>query len=152
MNLLDKLAQRCYIIGMIKIDKEIETMKNGTVRKFDYGTVNYEGKTYKMNQDAYPENYGTDGEIRYYATAIGPDGAEYNITWETTKGWDKANAEAKRVEELLAEQKLGYLNEAEETELATLLDSPNTSWLDDESNACDWDRPIDVQRIWEIEE
>jgi hypothetical protein len=114
----------------------------------DYGTVDYQGKTYALTQDAYPENYRTDGEVRYYASATGPDGAEYEVAWETTQGWNTASAEAKRVEELLAEQRYGYLDEAEETELATLLDSPNTSWLDDESNACDWDRPIDVRRVW----
>ena len=87
--------------------------------KKDYGTVEFEGKTYTLTQDAYAENYGTDGAVRYYAAAVDADGNEYLVTWETTEQWDEAQEEYKETSEV-------------------------NGYIEDESNACDWDSPIEV--------
>ena len=48
-----------------------------------YGTVTYEGVEYALCQQAYCDNYGTDNQVRYHATAIDIDGNQYKVTWET---------------------------------------------------------------------
>lgn len=102
----------------------------------DYGTVDYNGKTYTLTQEAYVDNYGTKGAVRYYAHAIDEAGNEYIIAWDTTEAWDLATERAK----LDAES---YLDEADAERLAELLDLvlPDVS---DESNACDWGNPVRV--------
>ena len=94
-----------------------------------YGTVDFEGKRYYLTQDAYPDNYGTDGDVRYYARAIDIEGDIYMVAWDTTGEWDEAQAEAQRL------QAAGDPCD----------DYP--AILDDESNACDWDHPVDVKAI-----
>jgi hypothetical protein len=85
----------------------------------NYGTVNFNGTAYTLTQDAYPENYGTDGAVRYYAAAVDADGNKYLVTWETTEVWDKAQESYKVTGEV-------------------------NGYIEDENNACDWDNPISV--------
>jgi hypothetical protein len=59
----------------------------------DHGTVEFNGITYTLTQDAYCDNYGTDGGVRYYAHATGPDGGEYRVAWDTTEAWDALDGE-----------------------------------------------------------
>ena len=47
------------------------------------GTATFDGVVYALCQQAYIDNYGTDGGVRYYATAIDADGNKYKVTWET---------------------------------------------------------------------
>lgn len=94
---------------MLELEKEYE----------NFGSVEFEGKTYKLTENAYSDNYGTDGGIRYYASATDGKGNEYKVAWDTTAEWDQANEQYKQTGEY----------------------SP---LLDDESNACDWDTPAEV--------
>jgi hypothetical protein len=116
----------------------------------DYGTVTFKGKTYKLIQDAYVDNYGTNGAVRYYVKAIGEDYKTYLVTWETTEKFDDAC-------------RLAYLDaryEDEEDDLPQVLieeryalyekydnDPPSSTYAEDEGNACDWDNPISVESI-----
>lgn len=85
----------------------------------NYGTVEFEGKTYTLTQDAYANNYGTDGAVRYYAAAVGADGNRYMVEWETSEEWDAAQDDYKATGEV-------------------------SGYIEDEQNACDWDNPISV--------
>lgn len=100
--------------------------------KMDYGTVNFGGKTYTLTQDAYAENYGMDGSVRYYASATDEQGLKYLVVWGTTPEWDAAQAEARRVDQQY------------EPHAAPDYEYPQI--LEDETNACDWDHPVAVDR------
>ena len=76
----------------------------------DFGTVAWNGNTLRLQQQAYCDNYGTDGAVRYYAHAIDENGNCYRVAWDTTAAWD-----------------------AREPEEAN-----------DESDACDWDNPVEI--------
>lgn len=102
--------------------------------KKNYGLVEFEGKTYELTQEAYADNYGTNGEICYKAFAKLQGDAEdntYLVIWETTDTWNEYT-------ELHNE----YLKENDYTD-------NNSDWiayLEDGSNACDWDNPISVEK------
>lgn len=87
----------------------------------DYGTVEFKGATYTLTQDAYCDNYGTDGAVRYYASAVDANGNKYLVAWDTTETW----------------------NEAQELYKAT---GEVSGYIEDESNACDWDSPTAVTK------
>lgn len=93
----------------------------------DYGTVTYEGKTYTLAQQAYADNYGTDGGVAYYASAIDAEGNGYRVTWHLTPEYEAAAA---RVQAAYSDG-----NEP---------DGRDLSLVEDESNACDWETPYDV--------
>lgn len=99
----------------------------------NYGMVEFEGRTYELTEQAYPENYGISGEICYKATAKlqGDESEEvYMVTWKTTETW---NEYTKLHEEYVEEN-----------------GNDNSDWiayLEDGSNACDWDNPISVDQI-----
>lgn len=78
-----------------------------------YGTVEHNGKIITLTQQAFAENFGTNGQVAYYAHGVDADGNDYKVIWQTTKEWDEAQAAATPDE--------------------------YSSLLDDESNACDWD-------------
>lgn len=84
-----------------------------------YGTVEHNGQALALTQQAYINNHGTDGGVRYYAKAIDAEGGEYLVAWDTTAAWDARCATA------------------EETGDA----------LDDESDACDWDAPAAITAL-----
>lgn len=44
------------------------------------------GLTVTLTDDATMDNYGTDGEVRYYASAVDAAGNEYRVAWDTTNG------------------------------------------------------------------
>ena len=91
--------------------------------------VKFEGKEYTLQQDAYAENYGTDGEVRYLAKANDNDGNEYLIAWKTTEEWNK--------------QQEIYNNRNEESEEYWKA----VAYIEDEQNACNWDNPTEVNQI-----
>ena len=84
-----------------------------------FGTVTHEGVELALSQQAYADNYGTDGGVRYFAKAIDVDGNEYRVSWDTTAAWDANEA--------------AYQADPESN-------TPN----EDESEACDWTSPAEV--------
>jgi hypothetical protein len=88
-----------------------------------YGTINYDGKTYILTEQAYLENY--QGETAYFAHAKDSDGNDYKVVWMTCTAWEEASAKYNK----------------------TGKDEDYDSILDDESNACIWDEPYDVIAI-----
>lgn len=79
----------------------------------NYGTVTFEGKDYRIIQDAY---------VRYYARAVDAEGNEYEITWKQTEAWEEAKDLYKATGEVIEH-------------------------FYDESNACEWDKPIAVKKV-----
>ena len=54
-----------------------------------FGTVNHNGKTLTLTQQAYLHGDGSDTGERYYrASAIDSDGNEYKVRWEIREGFD----------------------------------------------------------------
>ncbi len=103
----------------------------------DYGKVTLNGVTYTLLDQAHADNYGTDGEIRYYANAVDEEGNECTVTWQTTVQWDEAN-EHYRLNERFNELTEEEIERLEELEAKTLCS------IEDESYACDWDNPIAI--------
>ena len=87
-----------------------------------FGTFDHSGVALALTQDAYVENHGTDGGVRYYAKAVDADGNDYLVAWDTTEAWDAAT-EAYKV------------------------DPENAPIVDDESWACDWDSPAEIKAL-----
>lgn len=121
----------------------------------NFGTVNFEGKELKITQEAYVDNYGTDGEVRYYANAVDTDGNEYQVTWETTKEFDQSEVLFHLIEELevLKSHKSfdeGMINRIDELEAEIEKmenDGIGSSYCEDGSNACNWDEPFSIERV-----
>lgn len=109
--------------------KKIKNLKENNMT--NYGTVTYEGKEYILIQQAYIMGVGieewSNEEVYYLANAIDSKGNEYEVEWELNEDTKKAYNEIERQ------------REAEEL--------PNYSLVEDESTACDWDRPVDVREI-----
>jgi len=106
-------------------------------------------------EDAYSDNYGCDGEVRYYATATDAQDKKYNVTWVTTDAWDNSEKIFK------LEQKINELKEndpdnentknwIEELHKEILeLEQLPTCNVEDESNSCDWNNPKSVEVVEE---
>lgn len=85
-----------------------------------FGTVETsDGTTLALTQQAYADNHGTDGGVRYYAGAIDEDGNAYRVSWDTTAAWDAREA-------------------------AYRADPENAAPAEDESDACDWSAPAEI--------
>lgn len=84
-----------------------------------FGTVNHDGITLALTQQAYANNYGTDGGVCYRASAIDAEGRAYLARWDTTDAWDAREA-------------------------AYRADPENASPAEDESEACDWSAPVEI--------
>ena len=114
----------------------------------DFGTVKYEGKTYTLTCDAWCSNYGTSGNVAYYAYAKDSDGKEYRVMWLTTELYDlscelqqlelRINDNFRSVEELNEIQK-----RIEELESQGI----KSCYCEDESNACDWEIAYRVEEM-----
>ncbi len=102
----------------------------------EYGTLEHEGETLYLLNQATADNYGTCGEVRYYATAIDAHGVEYNVEWDTTEEWDLAA----ELDWLKSQLRLSE----EEQERLEELQSMTLPDVSDESNACDWTAPTRV--------
>lgn len=89
---------------------KIQIKNFGTIK---WGAVN-------ITIDTQPEigNYGTDSDVRYYASGSDAHGNEYAIEWEY----------------LLTDHIMGEDGHC-------ILDTCG-GYCEDESNACDWDNPI----------
>lgn len=104
-----------------------------------YGSIDWKGQKYILTDQAVADNYGTEGAVRYYADAIGENGEEYHIAWDTTEEWDMA-------QERDWLRYAGDLTAKQERRLAVLEDMPLPD-VSDESNACDWGNPVEVWRV-----
>jgi len=115
------------------------TQKEKKANEQKYGTVVFGGKTYILTQQAYCDSYGTDGGVRYYAHAVATDDTddnEYKVIWDTTEEWDNHQAG-------------GDIHPAEQDDKGDVI-APNEmtcSFCEDESNACDWDKPVEVIEV-----
>lgn len=136
----------------ILIEKELSKMDIMAMEK-KYGSVEFKGKKYILIDDAEVTNYGTDGEVRYYAYAKDEDGKDCKVTWETKEDYD-LSCELLGLENRL--ESIGTPNQqSEEIEVeeieARIKELENqdvrSHYCEDGSNACDWDYPISVEEI-----
>lgn len=109
-----------------------------------YGTVNFQGRKYWLTNQAQADNYGTNGDVRYYASAVDRGGKTYRVAWDTTEKWRAAQ------EQFALRMKLEYpASETEQTqnEYNAHVDNHGdlSYYSDDEANACDWDKPTTVE-------
>ena len=81
-----------------------------------HGTVNHNGITIYLTQDAYCFNDGV-----YAAAGKDVAGNVYEVRWNTTQAWDDACEAAKN--------------------------GDITGFVEDESHACDWDEPYQVELV-----
>ena len=102
-----------------------------------YGTIEHDGKTLYLLNQAVVDNYGTDGMVRYYADAIDAEGVEYRVAWDTTEDWDMAR-------EFAGLMSRSNPSDSEIARIEELIDMvlPDVS---DESNACDWGSPVSIE-------
>ena len=91
----------------------------------NYGKITYEGKEYTLTQQAYIA--GMNEEPYYLANAIDNKGNEYEVKWELNEYTREKYDEIEKQIELGKE--------------------PNYSLVEDESDACDWDCPINVREF-----
>jgi len=132
-----------------RMNKNLEALEK------QFGSIDFEGKKYFLTEIAYVNNYGTNGEVRYYADAIDAEGKEYRITWETSEEYDKA-CELMHLETSLTDFR-GCLDEGEELRkkeieerIAELeAEDVRSFYCEDESNACDWDYPMSVEERYD---
>jgi len=112
----------------------------------DYGTVDYEGKTLTLTQMAYADNYGTNGEVRYYAHAEDEEGNTFKVVWETTLEWDEAGELFNL--ELKQEQQPESFDDEDQERMDELEAKGVQSYLiQDESDACDWENPVEITEV-----
>lgn len=88
----------------------------------DYGSVTHEGLIINLTQEAFIHRDGI-----YRANGEDDAGNVYQIEWATTRQWDD-EMEAAR-------------------EARSRGDFSGSAVLDDESHACDWERPLIVDLI-----
>ena len=147
---------KVYAMKKRKALRVYADMKQYNAMAKKYGEIKFQGKKYALTGDAGMDNYGTEGDVAYYGSAIDKIGNEYRVRWETTQEWDDAEkayglwqeldtAQDQRrfretdeeIEEQLEE--LGYADENGELRAESI--------IQDESNACDWDHPDSVDPI-----
>jgi hypothetical protein len=92
----------------------------------DYGKIKHNGVTINLTEQAYISNYGTDGDVRYYADGVDTKGNKYQVSWELTP-------ERQEQEERHHTERHG-----------DTYDGVECNCCDDESEACDWDNPCEV--------
>ena len=92
----------------------------------DYGKVTFNGNEVILEDSAWAENY-RDG-VRYYAHGHIADGRRYRIAWDTTDKW---NTHQNNPDHPMHSGVFVW----------------SCDWCDDESNACDWDNPVDMVSV-----
>lgn len=88
-----------------------------------YGMVVFNGIEYVLTQQAYPDHYKNG--VRYFSSAMDKNGNMALMEWETCDDWN----EASELWETMHHESI-------------MDDLPGI--LEEESNACDWDNPINV--------
>lgn len=94
----------------------------------DFGNIEYNGVTITLTEQAYASNYGTDGDVRYYAAGVDDKDNKYQVSWELTPEWQ--------------EQQERHRTERH----GDTYDGVECDCNDDESTACNWDAPSAVVR------
>lgn len=103
-----------------------------------FGTVDHNGTTLALTQQAYSDNYGTDGGVRYYAAAVDADCNEYCVEWDTTAAWNDAVESMHEAEQAVSQA--GGIGKPD-------YDSADVSMVEDESNACAWATPAGIKAL-----
>ena len=103
-------------------------------------TVTLGKLTVTLTAEPYCDNYGTDGEVRYYAHAVDDQGNEYRVAWEVTDEWADGQELYDRAMSLTDQHR--DLTEEEEAEIEAY--DLVSAIVEDESNACDWDNPVEI--------
>lgn len=63
----------------------------------DYGTVEYNGKTLTLTQDAYLDHDRHNLQLPVYrAHAVDEDGNDYRVQWHVVDGWQEMDDESDR--------------------------------------------------------
>jgi len=144
-------AERLIVEKIEEMIKEEEEMKvyNGYLGyeanlkelEKENGVVTYDDRKLYLLQQAYLNNY-KDG-IAYFASAIDSKGALYNVRWDTTEDWDRAQEKAE-LEGILEQD--GELDPEDDERLDELMemDLPNPT---EEGDACEWNSPAEVTLI-----
>ena len=84
--------------------------------KTNYGTVESEYGTLNLTQDAALDNCdGAPDKVAYYADAVDKDDNHYRVVWYRSQAYRDA-----------------------------LDEDPDCGYCEDESNACDWDNPDQI--------
>jgi hypothetical protein len=105
-------------------------MKSYAESKDEYGEVTLGDITVALTMQAYCNNYGTDGGVRYYARAVDTGGATYRVTWDTSIDWDT------------------HVCDEDQQQDSQGQDIPlSCTWCEDENNTCDWDNPTSIEPI-----
>ena len=113
-----------------------------------FGTVDYKNIILYLTERAETTHCGADGGIEYCAVAVDKQGNSYKVTWNTTKAWDdvvelsklhSAHDEAERHDDEI------YGKDLERFKVLLAMD--NLPDINDTTNACNWDRPTDIQLI-----
>lgn len=143
-------------------------IKNG-----EYGTVEFEGDLYILEEQPYVSNHGTDGGVAYYANAtkVGEplddvfgdlERKKYLVAWLTTDDYDAACAITPKEEELdrlINKQARGERLKWDEVENLNSLPSEISALREEygvenevlmeplEENACNWDNPEGVKPV-----
>lgn len=111
----------------------------------ELGVVTYKGVKYYLTDQAVADNYGTEGEVRYKSSAINNKGSKYQVVWETTDAWDRSEkylALQNKLSDESYEESWDEIDaEMQELDHDDLVDTG------DESNACDWDKPVGVYPV-----
>ena len=117
----------------------------------NYGTVNYEGIEYILNQNPYKDNY-MDG-VAFFAHAVKcednkvdlelDDADDYMVRWDTTEAYDKNDEMYNKASYLRSEASHRDLTGQEQKELDEAEQYPCN---DDDGDACDWDNPASINQ------
>jgi len=138
------------MIGQLKTGRGTQEKNMNRIERMGlakrHGTVQHNGRKYWLTQDAYVDNYGTDGGVRYYASAVDRKGREYKIAWDTSAAWD-ALSEGVNLIQKINDGSREYADQTEDQkrldEIIKKYGDPET-YSFDESEACDWDNPVEV--------
>jgi hypothetical protein len=92
-------------------------------------------------------NYRTDGDVRYQQE-VEINGIRIMVKWDTTAEYNKFNADYNQF--LYLQSAIGHrdFDEEEEVEYNRLKEEDvenNSYYLNDETNNCDWDEPVDFE-------
>lgn len=111
-------------------------------------TLKYQGYEITLTGEAFADNYGTDGGVRYYSWGKlenkSGNQVDVRVAWDTTAEWDENAERYARLLELVQDWRQGGITEEEEDELDELQNELAGVDMGDESNACDWDNPAEV--------
>lgn len=112
------------------------------------GTVTHKGNAlYLLSQARVCESNNEWYADKYEADAIDADGNAYRVYWQTTEEWDEA-CEYANLETYIAQCKRQHEEVSQEDmDRFALLDAKTLPDVNDESNACNWDKPHTIEEL-----